>query len=52
VTTSRLLDEAHREVTVKESGADQDSLMALLREGETNILDVRPSAKYQPRLFG
>ena len=52
VTTSRLLDEAQREVTVKEIGADQDSLMALLRESETTILDMRPSAKYQPRLFG
>ena len=52
VTTSRLLDEAHREVTVKEIGADQDSLMALLRESDTNVLDMRPSAKYQPRLFG
>jgi acetoin utilization protein AcuB len=52
VTTSRLLEDAHREVTVKESGADQDTLMALLREGEVIILDMRPSARYQPRLFG
>jgi acetoin utilization protein AcuB len=52
VTTSRLLDDAHREVTVKESGAEQDALMAQLRESETEILDVRPSARYQPRLFG
>jgi acetoin utilization protein AcuB len=52
VTTSRLLDEAQREVTVKESGADQDALMALLRESQTVVQDMRPSAKYQPRLFG
>jgi acetoin utilization protein AcuB len=52
VTTSRRLDENQREVTVKESGADQDALMTLLRESQTVVLDMRPSAKYQPRLFG
>jgi acetoin utilization protein AcuB len=52
VTTSRRLDEDQREVTVKESGADQDALMALLRESQAIVLDMRPSAKYQPRLFG
>ena len=52
VTTSRLLDDAQREVTVKESGADQDALMALLRESQTVVLDMRPSEKYQPHLFG
>jgi acetoin utilization protein AcuB len=51
VTTSRLLEDAQREVTVKESGADQEALMALLNAGEAVILDVRPSSKYQPRLF-
>lgn len=52
VTTSRLLEDAQREVTVKESGADQEALMALLDAGKAVILDVRPSSKYQPRRFG
>lgn len=52
VTTSRRLDDDQREVTVKESGADQDALMDLLRGSQTIVLDMRPSAKYQPRLFG
>jgi acetoin utilization protein AcuB len=52
VTTSRRLDDEQREVTVKESGADQDTLMDLLRESHAVVLDMRPSAKYQPRLFG
>jgi acetoin utilization protein AcuB len=52
VTTSRRLDEEQREVTVKESGADQDTLMGLLDESQAVVLDMRPSAKYQPRLFG
>jgi acetoin utilization protein AcuB len=52
VTSSRRLDENQREVTVKESGADPDALMTLLRESQAVVLDMRPSAKYQPRLFG
>jgi acetoin utilization protein AcuB len=52
VTTSRLLDDTHRQVTVKESGADQDALTALLHESEAVVLDMRSSAEYQPRLFG
>jgi acetoin utilization protein AcuB len=52
VVSSRLQDNATREMTVKESGADTDKLEGLLRTQGTTVLDIRPSAEYTPRTFG
>lgn len=52
VTTSRLLEGDHREVTIKETGADPDRLRAALENSGAEVLDLRTSARYQPRLFG
>jgi acetoin utilization protein AcuB len=52
VTTSRILEDSQREVTIKESGADPDTLKNLLESSGTAIVDLRSSSPYQPRLFG
>jgi acetoin utilization protein AcuB len=52
LTTSRLLDETYRMVTIKETGADRETLLASLKETGAEVLDVRESARYQPRRFG
>jgi acetoin utilization protein AcuB len=52
VTSSRLMENKQREVTIKEVGADADALMEHVRSSETVIVDVRSSTPYQPRIFG
>jgi len=52
VTTSRILEDSQREVTIKESGADPETLKNLLKSSGTIVVDLRWSAQYQPRLFG
>lgn len=52
VTSSRLMENAQREVTIKEVGADADALMKQIRSSEIVIVDVRASIPYQPRMFG
>lgn len=52
VTTSRILEDNQREVTIKESGADPETLKNLLKSSGTTVVDLRSSAHYQPRLFG
>jgi acetoin utilization protein AcuB len=52
VTTSRILENNQREVTIKESGADPETLKNLLKSSGTTVVDLRSSAHYQPRLFG
>jgi acetoin utilization protein AcuB len=52
LTTSRLLEENYRVVTVKETGADQEALLESLRETDAEALDVRQSTPYTPRRFG
>jgi hypothetical protein len=36
---------------IKESGADQDTIMRLMEESEVEVLDARVSSRYQPRKF-
>jgi acetoin utilization protein AcuB len=52
VTSSRMMENKQREVTIKEVGADAEALMDHVRSSETVIVDVRSSTPYQPRLFG
>ncbi|MBI4770987.1 MAG: CBS domain-containing protein [Chloroflexi bacterium] len=52
VTTSHVSQSGNREVTIKEKGADPNTLSALLSSGGVEVLDFRSSAPHQPRLFG
>ncbi len=37
---------------IKETGARRESLMKLEEGTEVEVLDVRPSSHYEPKLFG
>lgn len=52
VTTSRLIEDAQREVTIKEIGADANTLKEKMRSSNIAIVDMRSSWRYEPRLFG
>ena len=52
VTSSRLLGRSSREVVIKEAGADVEKLRALIHGGEIEVLDIRSSKRYQPKVFG
>lgn len=52
VTSSRLLGRSSREVVIKETGADPEKLRALVHAGEIEVLDIRSSKRYQPKIFG
>jgi acetoin utilization protein AcuB len=51
VTTSEVIEGARREVTIKTTGADPERLKELIGEAGFEIVDARPSARYEPRLF-
>ena len=52
VTTSRLLEGNQREVMIKESGAEPEELKAALAGLVEQVVDIRPSTRYQPGKFG
>ncbi len=52
ITTSRIFKDGRGEVMIKERGADPEKLPDLLKGDEIEIIDIRSSSKYQPRLFG
>lgn len=52
VTTARGRASHLAEVTIKETGADREMLMKWLTESGIEVVDVRASEKYPPRLFG
>jgi len=52
VTTSSIQENSYREVTIKEIGADPDTLKDLLQDSETTIVDLRTGSGYEPGLFG
>ncbi len=52
VVSTHVQDNAMREMTIKESGADTDKLEGLLKAQGTTVEDIRPSAEYTPRTFG
>lgn len=52
VTTARSRASNKAEVTIKETGADREMLMKWLNESGIEVVDLRASEKYPPRLFG
>jgi acetoin utilization protein AcuB len=52
VTTTGLLDNGKREVTIKAVGANRDKIADLIKGSGAEIVDMRPTSNYQPRLFG
>jgi hypothetical protein len=47
-----LLGDLSREVMIKPRGADPNVLYQILCDGGGSVLDIRPTARYQPRMFG
>ncbi|MBN1147292.1 MAG: CBS domain-containing protein [Anaerolineales bacterium] len=52
VTISGVRPDSQYNVTIKERGADQEALMQSMQQAQIEILDVRSSSRYQPRMFG
>jgi len=52
VTTSGVLEDGWREVTIKEVGAGKETLQEIMKEAGVEILDLRLSAPYRPLLIG
>jgi acetoin utilization protein AcuB len=52
VTSSALLDSGEREVLIKETGANPESLKRMMEGSGLTIKDMRQTTKVQPRLFG
>lgn len=51
VVSSRVLENQSREVMIKVTGISGDKLKEILGQRGVEILDLRPSSRYQPRLF-
>ncbi|HEX7975708.1 MAG TPA: CBS and ACT domain-containing protein [Anaerolineales bacterium] len=51
VVSSRVLENQSREVMIKVTGIAADKLQEIVAKRGIEILDLRPSARYQPRLF-
>jgi len=52
VTTSGVLEDGWREVTIKEVGAGKETLQEIMKDAGVEILDLRLSAPYEPLLIG
>ncbi len=52
VTTTNIDMDANSEVTIKEAGADEETLRKLLDEAGVSVVDLRTSINYSPRTFG
>jgi acetoin utilization protein AcuB len=52
ITTSSIKKDLHRELTIKEVGADPSVLKKLLESSDAVVVDLRTIASYEPRLFG
>lgn len=52
VTTSRKIGEDMREVTIKETGADPSTLRSKVEQTGVEVLDIRESSRYEPKMFG
>ena len=52
VTTSGVFEDGYREVMIKETGADRQVLLSAFEGTDVEVLDVRASSHYEPRLFG
>jgi len=52
VVFTRKHGDLSREVMIKERGADPNALNRILSDSGGTVLDIRPTARYQPRMFG
>ncbi len=52
ITTSRVHTNQHREVTIRESGANPTLLKQILEKNNVSIVTMQTTVRYQPRLFG
>lgn len=52
VTNSKVLDDCCREVMIKETGAKRSALLFIEEDMDVKVVDVRPTSRYEPRLFG
>ena len=52
VTTSRLHEDGTRNVMIKETGAQREPLLGLEQGTEAEVVDIRPTSRYEPRKFG
>jgi len=52
ITNSGVLPDGRRDMTIKEMGADRETLVESMQAAQIEILDVRGSERYQPRNFG
>ncbi len=50
--TTISVEDNQRETMIKETGADREKLEALLEKRGVEVLDLRDTALYEPRLFG
>jgi acetoin utilization protein AcuB len=51
ITTSKAQQGGYRDVMIKETGAKKESLLQLEQGTGVEILDIRPTSQYEPRLF-
>ncbi|MEN8172063.1 MAG: CBS domain-containing protein [Chloroflexota bacterium] len=52
LTASKAQIDLHQEITIKESGADSDTLIKQLEGSDAVIIDLRTNANYEPIMFG
>lgn len=52
ITNTKVMDDRFREVLIKETGAKREDLLRMEYGMEVEVLDMRPTIRYEPRLFG
>ena len=52
ITTSKVHEDGYGKVMIKETGSNKEALLQLEQGTGVEILDVRPTSRYEPRLFG
>ena len=52
ITNTKVMDDRFREVLIKETGAKREDLLRIEYGTEVEVLDMRPTIRYEPRLFG
>lgn len=50
--TTTSVEGGKRETMIKETGADRDKVKRLIEESGAEVLDIRATSPYEPRLFG
>lgn len=52
VTSASVSEKGYREVTIKETGAERETLLRLMNESGVEVLDARSSQRYEPKRYG